>query len=58
MKAKVEHVTGYPPPAPNAKKCSGRIWKATAEKLCFVFRNRSYIHEDLDINKGILPKQS
>lgn len=35
-----------------------RIWKATVEEPCFVFRDRSHIHGELYINKGILPKQS
>lgn len=52
MKAK-EHARGYPLPAQNAK--NPQIWKGMAEELGFVFRDRSYIHGELDINKGILP---
>lgn len=39
------------------KMSPSRIWKARAE-LSFAFRDRSYIHGEMDINKGILPKQS
>lgn len=34
-----------------------RNWKARAEEIIFAFRDKSYIHGELDINKGILSKQ-